>query len=109
MILDTPPSGLLADSAGLTRLADGTLYVLRAGAVELAHIVDSLQFLSETGTPILGCVLNGVQTGQGGYGYGYGYGYGGYHAYGYGKYAAARPARRRSEPKSRPRTGRLFF
>lgn len=94
VILDTPPSGLLADSAGLTRLADGTLYVLRAGAVELAHIVDSLQFLSETGTPILGCVLNGVQTGQGGYGYGYGYGYGGYHAYGYGKYA-----RRKTRPE----------
>ena len=87
VILDTPPSGLLADSAGLARLADGTLYVLRSGAVEMSHIVDSLQFLSETGTPLMGCVLNGVQTGQGGYGYGYGYGYGGYRSYGYGTYA----------------------
>ena len=87
VVLDTPPCGLLADSAGLTRLADGTLYVLRSGAVEMSHIVDSLQFLSETGTPLMGCVLNGVQTGQGGYGYGYGYGYGGYRSYGYGTYA----------------------
>lgn len=87
VILDTPPSGILADSAGVARLADGTLYVLRSGAVEVSHIVDSLQFLSETGTPVIGCVLNDAQTGQGGYGYGYGYGYGGYGSYGYGTYA----------------------
>lgn len=43
------PPGCWPDSAGLTRLADGTLYVLRSGAVEMSHIVDSLQFLSETG------------------------------------------------------------
>ncbi len=86
IVLDTPPCGILADSAGVARLADCTLYVLRSGAVEVSHIVDSLQFLAESGTHLAGCVLNGAQGGQGGYGYGYGYGYSGYG--GYGKYSS---------------------
>lgn len=96
VVLDTPPCGILADSAGAARLADCTLYVLRAGAVEVSHIMDSLQFLAESGTKMIGCVLNGVQAGQGGYGYGYGYGYGGY-GYGYGKYNSHRKSKAAEE------------
>ena len=96
IVLDTPPCGILADSAGAARLADCTLYVLRAGAVEVSHIMDSLQFLAESGTKMIGCVLNGVQAGQGGYGYGYGYGYGGY-GYGYVKYNSHRKSKAAEE------------
>lgn len=96
IVLDTPPCGILSDSAGVARLADCTLYVIRAGAVEVSHIMDSLQFLAESGTRMVGCVLNGVQPGQGGYGYGYGYGYGGY-GYGYGKYNAHRKSKAAEE------------
>ncbi len=81
IILDTPPCGLLADSANLARAADGAVYITGYGAVEVPHILDGMQFLMENGTPILGCVLNGVPGGRGGYGYGYGYGYG--DGYGY--------------------------
>ena len=58
--------------------------------------MDSLQFLAESGTKMIGCVLNGVQAGQGGYGYGYGYGYGGY-GYGYGKYNSHRKSKAAEE------------
>lgn len=93
IVLDTPPCGILADSAGVARLADCTLYVLRSGAVEVSHVVDSLQFLAESGTHLAGCVLNDVQTGQSGYGYGYGYGYSDY-GYGYGKYSSHRKGKK---------------
>ena len=77
--------GLLADSGAMATLADGTLYVIRAGVAQVSHVLDGLQFLGESGAKILGCVLNGVEGNHNGYGYGYyGYGYGGYSSYGYG-------------------------
>ena len=78
VILDTPPCGLVADSAALARSADGIVYVLRTGAAQLSHVMDSLQLLSESGTPLLGCVVNGVSGSRSGYGYGYGGDYGKY-------------------------------
>ena len=87
VILDTPPCGLLGDGAALAGLADASLYVVRSGSAQVSHILDSLQFLAGSGTPLMGCVLNGASGGGGRYGYGYGYGYGGDH---YGKYHAYR-------------------
>ena len=72
VILDTPPCGLVADSAALARSTDGIVYVLRTGVAQLSHVMDSLQLLSESGTPLLGCVVNGVAGNHSGYGYGYG-------------------------------------
>ena len=88
IIVDTPPCGLLADSVNVARAADCVLYVLGAGAVQIPYVLDSMQFLDEAGTPLLGCVLNGISGGShSGYGYGYGsYGYG----YGYGGYGRER-------------------
>ena len=80
IVLDTPPCGILADSAALARLADSTLYVVRSGTAQVSHIVDGLQFLAGSATPLMGCVLNGVQADGGGYGYG-GYHYGKYSSY----------------------------
>lgn len=77
IVLDTPPCGLMADSAAIAGAADGIVYVLRAGVAQASHVMDNLQMLAGSGAHLLGCVLNGVQAGHGGYGYGYGYGYGG--------------------------------
>lgn len=80
LILDTPPCGLVADSAALARLTDCAVYVIRSGMAQVSHVLDSLQFLGESGTRLLGCVLNGTQSSRGGYGYdGY---YGKYSSYG---------------------------
>ena len=81
MVIDTPPNGLLGDSTALAGLADGILYVVRAGKAQVSHIMDSIQLLSSSRTPLMGCVLNGVKESGGGYGYGYGYGYGSYRSY----------------------------
>ena len=73
VILDTPPCGLVADSAALARSVDGIVYVLRTGAAQLFHVMDSLQLLSESGAPLLGCVVNGTTGSRSSHGYGYGY------------------------------------
>ena len=84
IIVDTPPCGLLGDSAVVARQADASLYVIRAGGPQVSHIMDSLQFLGASGSRMLGCVLNGVQDTRSGYGYGQGYRYGSNR---YGKYS----------------------
>ncbi|EDN01839.1 chain length determinant protein [Pseudoflavonifractor capillosus ATCC 29799] len=81
VVIDTPPNGLLGDSTAMATLADGILYVVRAGKAQVPHIMDSIQLLSSSRTPLMGCVLNGVKENGGGYGYGHGYGYGGYRGY----------------------------
>ena len=81
VVIDTPPNGLLGDSTAMAALADGILYVVRAGKAQVPHIMDSIQLLSSSRTPLMGCVLNGVKENGGGYGYGYGYGYGSYRSY----------------------------
>ena len=81
VVIDTPPNGLLGDSTAMATLADGILYVVRAGKAQVPHIMDSIQLLSSSRTPLMGCVLNGVKENGGGYGYGHGSGYGGYRGY----------------------------
>lgn len=93
IILDTPPSGLLADSGAVAHLADGTIYVIRSGVPQVSHILDVFQFLGGSGAKIMGCVLNGAhgsRSGYGYYGYGYHYGYGGYGTKGYGPHRKKR-------------------
>lgn len=74
VILDTPPCGLLADSAALANVVDGALYVIRSERAQVSQIMDGLQFLSSSGIPVLGCVLNDAVESNAGYGNGYGYG-----------------------------------
>lgn len=84
VILDTPPCGVLADSAAMAKLADASVYVVRAGRVQVPHIIDGLQFVLGTGKPVLGCVLNDVNKTHSSYGKSYGYGYKSSYGRGYG-------------------------
>lgn len=92
VILDSPPAGLLGDTAVLSKWADFVLYVVRSGGTRPDQIADTIGELEQQGCNLLGYVLNGVSaSGSGSYGtYGkYGkYGkYGSYGRYGnYGKY-----------------------
>lgn len=88
VILDTAPSGILADAPVLAKYVDAALYVIRYDYTKLRQIRDGVQALSMSGVDILGYVFNGdMKKSGGGYGYGYGYGYMRYGAYGkYGKY-----------------------
>ncbi len=90
VILDTPPCGIIADAAAVASYADTAVYVIKQDYAPVYRILEGIQSLSESGVKMLGCVLNGAESGLGGYGHNYGYGYGGYGKYGkygsYGKY-----------------------
>ncbi len=91
VILDTPPSAMLADAALIARHADAAVFVVRQDYSQVKDILEGVGNLTEEGISISGCILNQAEVGITGYGYGYGYGYGrGYGLYGnsrsYGDY-----------------------
>ena len=86
VILDTSPCALLADASEVAELAEGAVMVVRQDYASKQQILEGVQLLTDSGLPLLGSILNGVEGGRrygyGYYGYGYGYGYG---SYGYRK------------------------
>lgn len=89
ILIDTPPCGIMNDAALAVENADGALLVIRQDFARRDKILDGVEMMSGGDKPIIGCVINGEETGMGSYGrYGYGrYGYGryGYNSkYGYG-------------------------
>lgn len=102
IVIDSPPTSLMADAEVLAEHADASLLVVRQEKAMTREINDTIDMLENGGSELLGCIYNDVKTGVwkgkkvwGGYGYsGYkkyrhGYGYGGYGKYGYGKTAKA--------------------
>lgn len=85
IVIDTPPSSIVSDTALLGHHADCVLYVVRQDHAGKAQIQDTVLGMHQRGLPLTGCILNGAprSTSRHGYGYGYGYGYG--RKYGYGK------------------------
>ena len=80
IIMDTPPCSMLADAAELADLADCALYTIRQDYAPKEQILEGAQLLSESGLPLIGCVMNYVKRGVSGGSYGYyGYGYGEYY------------------------------
>lgn len=80
ILLDCPPIDIVADTAVISKLADRTVFVIRAGVFERS-LVPELEKLYQTGRfANMSLVLNGVQTTAARYGskYGYRYGYGDY-------------------------------
>ena len=94
IIVDTPPSGILSDAATIVKSVDAGIFVVRQDYAPVDRIMEGIQFLSDAGLRLVGCILNYADTGVVGgygrysrYGYGrYGYGYGRY-GYGYGRYS----------------------
>ena len=84
IIIDTPPSGILSDTATLSEWVDGLIYVVRQDYVNRSTILDSAQGLGFTGVRFIGCILNITERSTSRYGYGYGYGRGYGYGYGYG-------------------------
>ena len=86
VIVDTPPCGVVSDSATLCRYADGIIYVVKEDYARRTQILDAINGLADRDVPIIGCAVNCI-SGSGrryGYGYGYKYGYGYRYGYGYG-------------------------
>ena len=85
VIIDTPPLGSVADALNTARYCDGSVLVIASGNTPRKLATDVITSLRRTEKPLLGVVLNRVDTSKRSTGYGYGYGYG-YGRYGYGQY-----------------------
>ena len=90
IVIDTPPSSIVSDTALLSRHADSVLYVVRQDYANKVQITDTILGMHQKGLPLSGCILNGTPRSSHSYGYGYGYGkrYGYGKKYGYGRKSA---------------------
>ena len=82
VILDTPPSSLLADASEIAVAADAALLVIRQNYAPKARITEGAQLVAEGGLHMVGCVLNySSRTALNEKSSYYGYGYGKYSSY----------------------------
>lgn len=80
IILDNVPAGVVADAVIVNRVADLTIYVVRAGRMDRRALPEVEKIYKEGKLRNMSLILNGTMYKHGTYGYHYGYGYG----YGYG-------------------------
>jgi tyrosine-protein kinase Etk/Wzc len=81
ILIDSPPYGLVTDSALIAEHVDATLYIVRFNYTIIDHLKRIGELQRARRFSNLSVIFNGVNYGAG---YGYGYGYGGY---GYGYYS----------------------
>ena len=81
VVADSVPVGVIADASIANRIADLTVFVIRAGRLDRRQLPDIEALYEGKKLRNMALVLNGVEPHRHGYGYGYGYGYGNY---GYG-------------------------
>lgn len=84
VIVDSPPCGVVSDTAVFCRYADCVLYVVRQDHAAETQILDAVESLYQRDVNLMGCIMNDVPVRHVRYGYGYGYGYGKGYGYGYG-------------------------
>ena len=87
IILDTAPVGIVSDTLQIGRVADITVFIVRADYTPKSSFGLLNTLADEHKMPNPCIVLNGIDMSKRKYGYYYGYGhYGKYGRYGYGKY-----------------------
>ncbi|MCH8962595.1 MAG: CpsD/CapB family tyrosine-protein kinase, partial [Bacteroidetes bacterium] len=99
VLLDTPPTLVVADALILATQCDATLIVCSAGETNWQALDRCSEALKDVGADIIGVLLNrfDAKAAYGGYKYGYGYGY----EYGYGNYYYYGSSPRRSARAAR--------
>ncbi|MDR0748422.1 MAG: polysaccharide biosynthesis tyrosine autokinase [Tannerellaceae bacterium] len=82
VILDSAPYSLVADTSIINRVADLTVFVIRAGLMDKRMLPEVEKLYKQNKLKNMSVILNAVDYKRSGYGYGH-YGYGAY-GYGYG-------------------------
>lgn len=82
VLIDCPPVELVADTQIIEKLADRTVFVVRAGLLERSMLPELENIYREKKYKNMSVILNGTEGSGGRYGYRYGYQYG----YGSGSY-----------------------
>lgn len=73
IIADNVPVGLVADAIIANRIADLTIFVVRAGKLDRRQLPDIEKLYQENKLKNMALLLNGANPEHHGYGYGYGY------------------------------------
>lgn len=76
IFIDCPPVEIVADAAIINKLADITLFIIRAGLLDRGMLPEIERFYTDKKYSNMSVVLNGTDGGNGRYGYKYGYHYG---------------------------------
>lgn len=79
IVVDNVPVGVVADATIANRIADITIFVVRAGRLDKRQLPDIEKLYQERVLNNMALILNGAdleRRGYSNYGYGYGYGYG---------------------------------
>ena len=99
VLIDTPPTLIVADALILASQCDATLLVCSAGQTNWQAVDRCNEALQGVGADVIGVLLNrfDAKAAYGGYKYGYGYG----NEYGYGTYYYYGPSPRRSARATR--------
>ena len=81
IFVDCPPINIVADTQIISKVADRTVFIVRAGLLERSMLSELEADFRDGRYPGLCMVLNGTVSkgGRYGYSYGYSYGYGYYH------------------------------
>ena len=91
VLIDCPPIELVADTQIIEKLADRTIFVVRAGLLERSMLAELEKIYEEKKYKNMSLILNGTESSGGRYGYRYGY----YYGYGAGYHYGADEKRRR--------------
>lgn len=60
VIVDTPPIGMVIDAAEIASSCDGTVLVLDYNKTRIREIRECKRQMEQSGTPVLGCIINKV-------------------------------------------------
>ena len=97
VVIDCPPSLLVADAAIIAARTDGAVIVTKVASTKINQFLGARENLTNVGVNVVGAIMNMIprsRTDEYGrkYGYGYGYGYGKYRSYrsyrSYGSYGS---------------------
>lgn len=61
VFIDTPPVTLIADGLVIAQLCDGIVLIVREGETRIQVVNEAKKLLEQTGTPLLGAILNGTK------------------------------------------------
>ena len=75
ILLDSPPLLAVTDGAVLSRLADATILVVRAGETRKADLIQAERVLTDVDAHVAGIILNSADMNDRRYYYRYNYGY----------------------------------
>ncbi len=71
IIFDSPPVGAVSDPLVLSRSVDGALLILMMGKTRREQLRRALEQLVTVGAPLMGCVLNNIDSSNSEYAYSY--------------------------------------